>query len=66
MRVKVNGKERAVDNDAALDKLILESGIDAKGIVVEHNLNIIPREGWSGVTLKDGDTVEMIKFVGGG
>ena len=66
MIVKVNGKERAVDNDAALDWLILESGVDVKSMVVEHNLNIVPRERWSDVSLKDGDTVEMIKFVGGG
>jgi len=34
--------------------------------IVEYNGEIIPQERWDQIILKEGDTLEIFKFVGGG
>ena len=43
-----------------------EHGYPDKMIAVECNGAIIPRSIWEEAILKDGDTVEVVRFVGGG
>ena len=47
---------------ALLDKL----EIDARRVAVEHNLTIIKRQRFPEVIVNDGDSVEIVNFVGGG
>jgi sulfur carrier protein len=47
---------------ALLDELQLEAG----SVVAEINNSIIQPDQYSRLTLKDGDQVELIRFVGGG
>ena len=35
-------------------------------VAVELNLEIVPRARWEATTLKDGDKLEVVHFVGGG
>ncbi|MFR7988972.1 MAG: sulfur carrier protein ThiS [Anaerovoracaceae bacterium] len=63
--VKINGKEE----DAAgkvLSEYLQESGYSLKRIAVERNGEIVPRARYGDVRLCDGDTVEVVSFVGGG
>lgn len=64
--LQVNGKpvelERATPLLAYLEKL----GVNPRSIAVEHNGTIIERAGYETATLKDGDTVEIVRMVGGG
>ncbi|MGN0172756.1 MAG: sulfur carrier protein ThiS, partial [Acutalibacteraceae bacterium] len=39
---------------------------DAKRIAVERNGNIVPKAQYSETVLLDGDSVEIVSFVGGG
>ncbi len=63
--VTINGESKdAAGNDL---KNYLESmGFDLMKIVVEKNLEIIPREELGKHVIKDGDTIEVLRFVGGG
>lgn len=62
----VNGKrielERAVPISAYLDLI----GIDPKAVVVEYNYEIPDRLKLLEIILKDGDNLEIVKFIGGG
>jgi sulfur carrier protein len=40
--------------------------LDPRVVVVELNRQIIRRPGLGGVTLREGDCVELVHFVGGG
>jgi len=64
--VKINGKpvelERATKLLAYLEKL----GVNPRAIAVEHNGTIIERAAYASVTLKEGDTIEIVRMVGGG
>lgn len=66
MRIKINGKEETVKTALDLNKLVLNKGLIPDHIVVEYNYNIIGKEKWGTVTLKDNDNIEIISFVGGG
>jgi len=41
-------------------------GLEPERIVVEHNFNIVRREDWDKVVLKENDNLEFLRFVGGG
>ena len=66
MKIKINGKEKAVDKKKNIAELVSGEGFVPEHIVVEHNLRIVPKEEWSGVILSEDDSVEILSFVGGG
>ena len=66
MKVKINGEERQVDNGLTLTALLESLQIRPGRVVVERNRDIVPRDGYSATFLTDGDTLEIVHFVGGG
>jgi sulfur carrier protein len=49
-----------------VDSLVAFKKLCPEKIVLEHNFHILSREDWPKVMLRDGDTVEIVSFVGGG
>ena len=49
-----------------LAQLLEELGYQAGRIAVERNGEIVPKAQYGAVTLEDGDTLEVVRFVGGG
>ena len=41
-------------------------GLDPRKVAVERNLDIVPRSTLSQLCVEDGDTYEIVHFVGGG
>ncbi len=66
MIIRINGKEENVSGKININDLVEDKGLNQKRIVIEHNLEIIPAEKWQAVSLREGDTVEIITFMGGG
>ena len=63
--VTVNGeKVEAVDTNLA--EYLEEKAFDIKKIAVEINGEIVPKSKYSETVLHDGDSVEVVSFVGGG
>ncbi len=63
--VTINGKQENAAGMTILEYLE-QTGFDAKRVVVEVNLEIIPKERLDAVKLETGDQVEILHFVGGG
>lgn len=66
MNIKINGEAKTISEGALVQDILKEMGLHEKPVVVELNLEIVPRETWGGRRLKDGDQMEVIGFVGGG
>jgi len=66
MRVRINGEDREVDDGLTLTALLEALQIRAGRVVVERNRNIVPRDSYSATLIDDGDTLEIVHFVGGG
>ncbi|MDO5477325.1 MAG: sulfur carrier protein ThiS [Eubacteriales bacterium] len=63
--VTINGSPVQVSGMNILDYL-RQAGFSPEVVVVEKNLQIIPREALGSTLLEDGDNVEILRFVGGG
>ncbi len=64
--IKVNGKIKEYENSITIESLILQEGYEKDIVVVEVNEKIIKKNEYETYMLKDGDKVEILKFVGGG
>jgi sulfur carrier protein len=65
MNLTVNGNSLVTDA-STISGLLKELDINRDLVAVEVNLSIIRKADYSTYNLKDGDTVEVINFVGGG
>ena len=63
--VKVNGKELDLAGKTVAEYL-LTTDYEAKRIAVERNGEIVFKSQYSETVLKDGDSIEVVIFVGGG
>ena len=63
--VTINGKHEQAAGMTILAYLE-QAGYTPERVVVEKNLEIIPRESLNNTLLEDGDSVEVLRFVGGG
>jgi len=66
MKIRVNGEIREWDRPVTILGLLQALHIRPETVVVERNLKIVPREQIAGEPVEDGDTIEIIRFVGGG
>ncbi len=66
MDIIFNGKPRKIQDGICIQELLDQMQLDCMQVVVEHNSNIIPRQRLTETPLKNGDTLEVIHFVGGG
>jgi len=65
MRLKLNGEHKETKAETIL-QLLKELDIIPERVAVEVNLRIIKRAEFQNYHLKDGDSVEIVYFVGGG
>ena len=63
--VKINGEELNIAGKTVAQYLATTS-YDFKRIAVERNGDIVPKAQYGETVLKDGDSVEVVSFVGGG
>jgi thiamine biosynthesis protein ThiS len=66
VQVTVNDEPREVPAPATVADLVAGLGLGRRRIAVELNRSIVPRGEYATVALQDGDTIEIIHFVGGG
>lgn len=63
--VKINGEELDVAGKT-LSEYLATTKYDPKRIAIERNRNIVPKAQYSEIILQDGDSLEVVSFVGGG
>jgi sulfur carrier protein len=66
MRVQVNGEPREVAAGSTIVALLASLGLSDRPVAVERNAEIVPRAEHAQTVLADGDTLELVVFVGGG
>ncbi len=66
MQLTINGESRTLDQVDTVDGMLRQLGLDPRGVVVELNRAIIRRADVAASRVQDGDTVEIVHFVGGG
>jgi sulfur carrier protein len=66
MTVTVNGKPHPLTDGTTLAALVEQLNFGPKRLAIEVNKELVTRTEWPGCVLKDGDTIEIVSFVGGG
>lgn len=66
VEITVNGERREYAAPLSVGELLKSLGIDPRAVVVECNLEILARESMEIHSLRAGDTIEIIRFMGGG
>ena len=66
MEVQLNGRSRSVPADLSVRALLTHLELKPEMIVVEHNSEILDRSRYEHVSVRGGDRIELVHFVGGG
>ena len=66
MTITLNGERFEIESPISVAALLTRLDIDPRRVAVEHNLNIIKRQTYPDVLIGEGDTLEIVNFVGGG
>ena len=63
--VKVNGTELDIAGKT-IEQYLATTNYDIKRIAVERDGDIVPKAQYDETVLRDGDSLEIVSFVGGG
>lgn len=64
--VTINGEAAAGAAGMTIGAYLAREGYDIARVVVEQNLNILPRQALETTVIQEGDSIEILCFVGGG
>ena len=63
--VRINGEEKNLAGKNLLEYL-KEAGFKPEQVVLERNLEIVPKDQMGSIMIQDEDAIEVLRFVGGG
>jgi sulfur carrier protein len=66
LKLTINGEKRDVEGITTVSGLLASFRLEKKILVIELNRKIIDRAAYGETLLKDGDSIEIVHFVGGG
>ena len=66
MNITVNGKQETVKPGTTISDFLKSKDLKPEEVVVEHNLEIVNRDNLRDAILAENDSLEVIRFVGGG
>lgn len=66
IQVRLNGKDREVADGHTVRSLLESLELHPSLVVVELNREILARDSYVETPVRDGDTIELVHFVGGG
>ena len=66
MKIQLNGQSKNLASTQSLKEFVASFCKKHNPIIAEVNGKIIKSNNWETVSLKDGDVVELVSFVGGG
>ncbi len=62
----VNGKRMELEGETDLVGFFSALEVDARAVAVARNGEVVPRDRYAEVRLRDGDVLEIVRMVGGG
>ena len=66
MNIIINGKSQPLTSAKNLSDIVGTFCKQPKHVIIELNGTIVPPDQWAQTSLKDGDALELVTFVGGG
>jgi len=66
MQIHINGETKDVPENITITALLQHLNVDEATIVVQRNEEILSRTAFADTLVSPADTLELIRFVGGG
>jgi thiamine biosynthesis protein ThiS len=66
MNIAINGQAKQLPDALKISEMVSQFCKDKTPVIAEVNGKVIQKHQWSEIILKEGDTVELVSFVGGG
>ena len=66
INLMVNGKPRPLETSVDLETYLASFGFNMKFVAVGYNGEVVKKDQFASLTLKDGDVLEIVRPVGGG
>ncbi len=66
MQISLNGEKKAVPDGLTISGLLEHLNIQQQRVAVELNLEIVKKDRYAATAVKDGDSLEVVSFMGGG
>ncbi len=66
MKITLNGESSIVKDGSTIADLLRSLDLAPVRVAVEVNEDLVPRTTFADATLRDGDRIEVVTFVGGG
>ncbi len=64
--MKVNGNILPLEKSISVHDYLVSQNFDVTKVAVEKNGQIVPKAAYQSTMLKEEDTLEIVRFVGGG
>ena len=64
--LSINGMDTVLPSGTTLLSFLESKNLPIPAIVVEYNKEILPKGQYDGISLADGDSLEIIQVIGGG
>jgi thiamine biosynthesis protein ThiS len=62
----LNGEPYEIAGPVTISALLTALNIDPRIVAVEHNIVVIKRQQYDDTVVREGDEIEIVRFVGGG
>lgn len=66
LNITLNGAATALPESLTLSELLARHRLKPETVVVEHNLRVPAKDEYDRIEIRDGDRIEIVKFMGGG
>ncbi len=66
MTIQLNGDTYTTKGSSTINELLTELSIQPERVAVEVNLKLIKKNEYPAFSFKEGDSIEIVSFVGGG
>lgn len=66
MHLTINGEARSFEAPLTIAALLDKLDLKQDRVAVEYNRKLLPRPEWAAISLEEGDSLEIVQFIGGG
>jgi sulfur carrier protein len=66
LTIRLNGEPYEIAGPVTISALLAALNLDSRIVAVEHNIVVVKRHQYDATVVREGDEIEIVRFVGGG
>ncbi len=66
MQISINGEHQTIADNITITQLLEQLEVEDKIVAISLNANVVKKDTWTQVYLKEHDKLELLQFMSGG